>query len=347
MDTILVKDLFYLKKTELSDFVNKKNVVYICRNTINGKVYVGETNDSLYNRWSGKSKFSHKYGYENNTENRVLYNAFRKYGVENFEVSIIEEGFTCKQERKKSEEKWVEYFHSYINDPKNMGYNMTRGGDDASQLKTKEAVQKRMESDRKNHGGILAYNTKESHNKSIQSNKNNHDGILACSLPQNRRKALDTNKKNHGGILAFHTEKSREKAKNTQFEKYGKLAMHLPENQQKAIEQNKKNHGGVLAMNLPENIEKMKKEAPKWRMINNIQRHIDFLKEKNLEINAENYIFAVWDTKRMWQQHIPNVLNKIEELRQLEGWTENMETIFSKIGFDNTKKGIQKILILK
>lgn len=30
-------------------------------------------------------------------------------------------------------------------------------------------------------------------------------------------------------------------------------------------------------------------------MIYNIQRHIDYLKKKNLEINAKNYIFEVWE----------------------------------------------------
>lgn len=344
MESVNVKTLFLEQKNNLPSFVNKKNLVYICRNLINGKVYVGETNDTLYNRWCSKGHFSHKSLYEKH--NRYLIHiALHKYGIENFEISILEEGFNSKEERKLSEQKWIEFYHSYIRDLQCNGYNMTKGGDDGEQLHTPESHKKAVESNKRNHGGILAFNTKECHEKSIATNRKNHGGILSIHLPEVRKKALESNRRNHKGKLAFQSKESRQKAMQTQYKKYGKLVMHLPENQKKAIENQKKKYNGVLAMNLPENIEKMKKEAPKWRMIYNIQRHIDYLKKKNLEINAKNYIFEVWDTKRMWQQHIPNVLNKLNELRKLSGWTEEMEKIFSKIEFCPENSGVEKLKI--
>ena len=89
----------------------------------------------------------------------------------------------------------------------------------------------------------------------------------------------------------------------------------------------------------------MKISAPKYRMIYNIARHIKYLKDNNFEITAYNYLYNVNDTKRMWQQHIPNVLNKLDDLRKIDIWTEEMENIFSKYTYDKSKKGINKIII--
>lgn len=58
--------------------------IYKIRNCINGKVYIGQS-INIKNRWK-----AHK---DNITTiyNHPLYNAFRKYGISNFEFSIIEE----------------------------------------------------------------------------------------------------------------------------------------------------------------------------------------------------------------------------------------------------------------
>ena len=54
--------------------------------------------------------------------NRPLYQAFKKYGIDNFQVEKIEE---CKAEALEEREKyWIEYYGSFKN-----GYNATLGGD--------------------------------------------------------------------------------------------------------------------------------------------------------------------------------------------------------------------------
>ena len=63
-----------------------------------------------------------------------------------------------------------------------------------------------------------------------------------------------------------------------------------------------------------------------------------------MKINSKNYIFNTDDKKRMWQQHIPNVLKNIDKLRKLDKWTIEMENIFSNIEYDGNKSGINKIL---
>lgn len=90
--------------------------VYVVRNLINGKVYVGQTKNPR-NR-----KASHFYAGRTGVE-RPLYRAMRKYGFENFEFEILEE---CENDVVNTrEEHWVSHFDS--NNP-DKGYNLTKGG---------------------------------------------------------------------------------------------------------------------------------------------------------------------------------------------------------------------------
>lgn len=59
--------------------------IYIIRNTINSKVYVGQTKKTLSNRFSNhKSAARHNGDY-------ILGKAMRKHGIENFYIELIEE----------------------------------------------------------------------------------------------------------------------------------------------------------------------------------------------------------------------------------------------------------------
>ena len=60
---------------------------------------------------------------ENNTQKqKTLYKAFKKYGLDNFEFSIIEE--CLPEDRFKREKYWIDYYNTYED-----GYNETRGGE--------------------------------------------------------------------------------------------------------------------------------------------------------------------------------------------------------------------------
>lgn len=91
--------------------------IYKITNKLNGKSYIGQSTD-IERRWR-----EHHYRYWNN--DNVIYMAFRKYGIENFDFSIIEECST--QELNLREEYWINYYDSYYN-----GYNETVGGDGSS-----------------------------------------------------------------------------------------------------------------------------------------------------------------------------------------------------------------------
>ena len=90
--------------------------IYKITNNINGKIYVGKTNNSIEQRFRQHCLDSTREG----MKNRPLYAAMNKYGIENFSISLIEE--TNNPEER--ERYWIECYGSFHD-----GYNATRGGD--------------------------------------------------------------------------------------------------------------------------------------------------------------------------------------------------------------------------
>ena len=90
--------------------------IYIIRNNINSKVYIGQTIQGYENRWYG-----HKH--ESKNIDRPLYRAMKKYGIDNFWIELIEENIPYE----KLDEREIYYIELYdcIN-PK--GYNLSPGG---------------------------------------------------------------------------------------------------------------------------------------------------------------------------------------------------------------------------
>lgn len=94
-----------------------KGLIYKSKCIINGKSYIGQTVLKLKQR-----KKQHIYNTLNNKFNTHFYNALKKYGIENFEWTIIEDNIL----ESKLNEKEVFYIHNqntFLN-----GYNMTKGG---------------------------------------------------------------------------------------------------------------------------------------------------------------------------------------------------------------------------
>lgn len=93
--------------------------IYKITNKINGNSYIGLSVD-IERRW--KTHYQ-RYQDPNNKEyDKVLYKAFRKYGINNFSFEIIEE---CEAKQLQEKEKyWITFYDTY-----NHGYNATPGGD--------------------------------------------------------------------------------------------------------------------------------------------------------------------------------------------------------------------------
>lgn len=91
--------------------------IYKITNTLNDKVYIGQTIKTVEKRFTQHKNNSNKEYFSQ----IVLYKAFNKYGIENFICEEIEEVPNDKLDER--EKYWIEYYDSYFN-----GYNSTLGG---------------------------------------------------------------------------------------------------------------------------------------------------------------------------------------------------------------------------
>ena len=95
-----------------------KKAIYKITNLINGKIYVGQSKDPT-RRWK-----EHKWDAFNPNckENSAIHHAFLKYGIDNFQFTII--GWF--EDYNEKERQYIKEFNSlYPN-----GYNLTEGGDE-------------------------------------------------------------------------------------------------------------------------------------------------------------------------------------------------------------------------
>ena len=91
--------------------------IYKITNTLNNKIYIGQTIKTVQKRFTQHKNNSNKEYFSQ----IVLYKAFNKYGIENFVCEEIEEVTNDKLDER--ERYWINYYDSYFN-----GYNSTLGG---------------------------------------------------------------------------------------------------------------------------------------------------------------------------------------------------------------------------
>lgn len=94
--------------------------IYKVENLVNGKVYIGQS-IAIEKRWNKH----YNAPFNPNTENYNIpfYRAIRKYGLNNFNFSVLEQ---CKRSDLDNREKyWINFFHSNNSE---YGYNLTDGG---------------------------------------------------------------------------------------------------------------------------------------------------------------------------------------------------------------------------
>lgn len=97
--------------------MTKYGRIYIIRNTVNEKVYIGQTHVSI------KLRFQNHLSAARRGLDYVIGKAIRKYGEDKFYVELLEE---CTTEELNDREKyWIAFFNSTNN---KFGYNMSIGG---------------------------------------------------------------------------------------------------------------------------------------------------------------------------------------------------------------------------
>lgn len=100
--------------------------IYMHKNKINNKVYIGQS-CNIKVRW-------HPISYKGSS---YFYNAIKKYGWNNFEHIILENNLSLEEADKK--EKYYIKLYDFVNRDK--GYNLKNGGNNGYQL-SKETIQK-------------------------------------------------------------------------------------------------------------------------------------------------------------------------------------------------------------
>lgn len=95
--------------------MSKKYIIYLHRNKINGKCYVGQTCQKPENRWGSDGN-----GYK---QQIYFYRAIVKYGWDNFDHLILEQNI-AEEDVNLREIFWAGYYHSLAPE----GYNLKIGG---------------------------------------------------------------------------------------------------------------------------------------------------------------------------------------------------------------------------
>ena len=94
-----------------------RGFIYKITNTLNGKVYVGQTIQNIKERFYQHCALK----YSKDALKMAIHKAILKYGKQNFSIEVIEE--VESENLNEREIYWIKYFNSYKN-----GYNETLGG---------------------------------------------------------------------------------------------------------------------------------------------------------------------------------------------------------------------------
>lgn len=96
--------------------------IYKITNKINGKIYIGKTSRTPQIRWSEHKQYSHLI----ERYNTPLYHAMRKYGIDNFDFTVIEDNISNLEKLNEREKYYIELYNSTSHEN---GYNIVLGGD--------------------------------------------------------------------------------------------------------------------------------------------------------------------------------------------------------------------------
>lgn len=113
-------------------------IIYLITNLVNDKKYVGKTSQLVERRWQNHVWGSQKSRYKGD---RAIYRAIRKYGHENFRISILEQNIPSLALLNAREIFWIAELNTADG---NSGYNMSKGGEGQAGNKASEETRRRI-----------------------------------------------------------------------------------------------------------------------------------------------------------------------------------------------------------
>lgn len=151
------------------------SIIYKITNDINGKVYIGKTEFTIEKRFNEHCRDA----YKPHEEQRPLYRAMRKYGINHFHIETIEE--CSSDEVSQREIYWIEYYGSYSD-----GYNATLGGDGKTYIDAETLLQlweegKGLKQIREITGHDLEMISKKLQEKGVSQNEITKRGLQSIS----------------------------------------------------------------------------------------------------------------------------------------------------------------------
>jgi len=148
-------------------------------NIITKKSYIGQTINSLEERW-----YHHRYDALQRKHNYKFYNAIRKYGTECWNLETLEE-VTENDSLNEREQYWISFYNS-LND----GYNSTSGGDSKK---------------------IVSEETKAKMSKALKGRIMSEETRLKMKISQTGKKESEETKekKRQKSLLHRHSEESK------------------------------------------------------------------------------------------------------------------------------------------
>lgn len=159
----------------MNKFIGK---IYIHKNKLNGKCYVGQTT------WKPASKRWGKNGIQYRPET-IFGKAISKYGWDNFEHIVMPQEYNSPEELNKAEIEMIKELDSFYN-----GYNMTTGGD--MFIKSKEVGSKISKSKMGHH---VSEETREKLRKANLGKKVSEETRIKMIMNNKRTKHTELSKK--------------------------------------------------------------------------------------------------------------------------------------------------------
>lgn len=100
-------------------------IIYRIKNNINGKIYIGQTKNTLQKRMASYACCVNRYKNKKRTDKYPIIMAIAKYGIVNFTFEILEENIKSQLELN---EKEILYIKMYNSQNSSIGYNIQSGG---------------------------------------------------------------------------------------------------------------------------------------------------------------------------------------------------------------------------
>lgn len=147
--------------------------IYKLTNKVNNKIYIGLTTESISERCRKRIAEAN---YRNSRSSYIL-NAIRKYGSENFTVEQIDTANSLDELQQKE----INYIKMYNSTDRNIGYNLTKGGEGNLGLKMSNETKDKIR--QKALGRIWSEEKKLKHSEILKNaNIDYTKGIENCRL---------------------------------------------------------------------------------------------------------------------------------------------------------------------